>query len=98
MVSPEACTDLVTSSGYSPINVTAAREPQYLGDFLTANPLYKPGFDGVQDVVVWEAFPGDRSNEISTQLDEQMILALRGSKSAADALNDAADSAKRLLS
>ena len=97
LVSPAGITTLVKLTGYSPANQIAATEPQYLKTFLDQNPLYAAGNSQLPDMTPWFGFPGARSEEIVTALDQQMLLALRGSKSAADALNDAASAATSML-
>ncbi|MGW3951206.1 ABC transporter substrate-binding protein [Streptomyces sp. NPDC004752] len=97
MVSPAACTSLVKASGYTPVNTVAASKPQYLGDFFEKNPLYKPGNDQIKNTIPWFGFPGSNATQITKLLDQELVLALRGSKSAADALNEAAKQAQGLL-
>ncbi|MGW3955983.1 ABC transporter substrate-binding protein [Streptomyces sp. NPDC004752] len=97
LVSPQGITTLVKASGYSPVNKTAATNPRYLGDFFAQHPLYAPGTKQMDSLVRWFAWPGQNSVEITSDLDQQMVLALRGSKPAAAALDDAAKQAQSLL-
>ncbi|MFF0457822.1 ABC transporter substrate-binding protein [Nocardia africana] len=97
LVSPQGITTLVKASGYSPVNKTAATTPEYLGDFLTQHPLYAPGTRQMDSLVRWFSWPGKNSAEITSNLDQQIVLALRGNKPAAAALNDAATRTKDLL-
>ncbi|MFE3280562.1 ABC transporter substrate-binding protein [Nocardia sp. NPDC059239] len=97
LISPTAITTLVKGSGSSPVNKIAATESNYLADFLAKNPLYTPATTQMNSLVRWFAWPGQKSAEITSNLDQQMVLALRGSKSPAAALNDAAKQTRSML-
>ncbi|MER6526096.1 ABC transporter substrate-binding protein [Streptomyces sp. NPDC001508] len=94
LVGPASVTTLVKAKGYSPVNQVAATETQY----LAKNPLLSPGTQQLKDAVPWVAFPGPHSAEITKNLDQETILALRGEKSPADALDAAAKEATSMMS
>ncbi|MGW3949552.1 ABC transporter substrate-binding protein [Streptomyces sp. NPDC004752] len=96
LVSPAAITTLVKSTGLSSVNQVATRDKKYLGGFFT-NPLYAPGNQQLADTINQFTFTGSQSNQISDELKQEIILALRGSKSPSQALNDAAKQASTLL-
>jgi multiple sugar transport system substrate-binding protein len=96
LVSPAAVTTLVKWAGLSSVNQVATSGKQYLGGFF-ANPLYRPGNQQLADVISWFAFPGSKSSQISYDLQQEIILALRGSKTPAQALGAAAGQASTLL-
>ncbi|MER6526122.1 ABC transporter substrate-binding protein [Streptomyces sp. NPDC001508] len=96
LVSPAAITTLVKASGLSSVNRVATDGKQYLRGFFT-NPLYRPGNQQLANVVNQFAFPGSQSSQITDELQQEIILALRGSKSCAQALGDAAKQTSLLL-
>ncbi|MGW4125379.1 ABC transporter substrate-binding protein [Nocardia sp. NPDC004711] len=97
LVGPAGTSEVVKATGCSPVNQVAATRTPYLADFLAQNPLLSPGTEQLDYAVPWVGFPGTRAAEITKNLDQQMTLAMRGSKSAADALNDAAKEASSMM-
>lgn len=98
LISPAANAALVESTGYSPVSKVAATDPKYLANFLEQNKkLVAAGTEQLDHLVPWFAWPGQNAAEVDKMLEESVNLALRGSKSAASALDDAAEKIKALL-
>lgn len=96
LVSPAAITALVKATGLSSVNQTATNDNQYLGGFF-GNPLYAPGNQQLADTISQFMFPGTQTKQITDALQQEIILALRGTKSPKQALDDAAQQASSLL-
>ncbi|WP_236795234.1 ABC transporter substrate-binding protein [Amycolatopsis sp. GM8] len=85
------------ASGYLPVNKAAAEDPAGLGKFLNDDPLRAAAASEVPAIVPWYQFPGTNTAEISKALQDAVLAATSGKKTAADALHDAAKQAGSLL-
>ncbi|WP_432988543.1 extracellular solute-binding protein [Dactylosporangium sp. CA-233914] len=85
------------ASGYLPVNKAAAEDPSGLGEFLNKDPLRAAAASEVPAIVSWYQFPGAHTAEISKALQDAVLAATSGKKTAAAALHDAANQARSLL-
>jgi multiple sugar transport system substrate-binding protein len=97
LVGPASDTIVVEDMGWSPVNQVAATRPAYLGSYLARHPLTDAGTQSLKYLVPWFAWPGQYSAQITSDLDQQIILALLGRLSPAAALKTAAGQARDLL-
>lgn len=97
MVGARGVANVVTASGYSPVNKIAATGEGYLASYLTEHPLAKAGWDQLDDLAPWYSFPGSHANEISQALQKEINLAVTGEEPVDVALHTAADKARSLL-
>jgi multiple sugar transport system substrate-binding protein len=97
LLSPEGVTDLVTHSGFSPVNRVAAEDEAFLAGYLDEHPLASAGWEQLEFLAPWYRYPGPSAVEISQIMQDEIGLAITGDKSVQDALDDAASQAESLL-
>lgn len=97
LTSPEAATEVVRNTGFLSPNLEATRRPGLLGDYLAESPNRAVVSELIADGVPVYEFPGSRHSEIVSVINNQNLLAMRGQKSAEQALDDAAEEVRRLL-
>lgn len=85
------------TSGYLPVNKAAVDDPNALGAFLANDTLRQAGISAEPAIVAWYQFPGSHTAEISKTLQDAVLAATSGKKTAAQALRDAAGQIKPLL-
>ncbi|WP_432974017.1 ABC transporter substrate-binding protein [Dactylosporangium sp. CA-233914] len=90
LLGPQAQGQMVTTSGYLPVNSEAARK-------AAADPLVAPSVAELKTLVPWQNFPGNNANQINKLLDDAITAALLGKKSAKAALDEAASAGAALL-
>ncbi|MEV6157780.1 ABC transporter substrate-binding protein [Nonomuraea sp. NPDC052129] len=97
-VGPAGSTTTTKATGYLPVNHYAAESDEYLAKFLKSSPTRTAALKQSTDLVRWFSWPGKRGPEIAKELQNGIYRAVTGEKSPQDALNEAADAAKGLLS
>ena len=65
--------------------------------FLNLDVSPQPLASQLADLVPWFGWPGQHATEIETAIDQQILLALRGSTTPQAALDEAASPARRIL-
>ena len=85
------------ASGYLPVNKAAAEDTSGLGGFLAKDPLRAAATSEVPAIIPWYQFPGTNTAEISQTLQDAVLAATSGKKTATQALHDAANQTKSLL-
>lgn len=97
LVSADGITELVNSSGFSPVNNTAAEGSEHLAGYLQEHPLAEAGWDQLDHLAPWYRYPGPSAVEISEIMQEQIGLAITGDRPVDEALDEAAREAEALL-
>ncbi|MGW3954475.1 ABC transporter substrate-binding protein [Streptomyces sp. NPDC004752] len=85
------------ASGYLPVNKAAAEDASGLGGFLAKDPLRAAATSEVPAIIPWYQFPGTNTAEISKSLQDAVLAATSGKKTASQALHHAASQVKSLL-
>jgi multiple sugar transport system substrate-binding protein len=70
--SAEGTSIMVQNTGYVPVNQLAIDDPQYLGAFYQANPLFQAATRQVHLMVPWYAFPGTNSVRVTQVMVDQL--------------------------
>lgn len=97
LTSAEAATDVATLTGFLPANAAAVQDDALLGDYLADNPDRARAGELIVDATPVYEFPGSRSVEIATIVNDALLLAARGEQSPQQALDDAAEQVRPLL-
>ncbi len=97
LLSPEAMTIWTKGTGYVPIRLDVAEDPNYLKPFLDANPMMRVALKQLNDVVPWVNFPGKNATQIEQILLDVRSAILTGQKAPREALKEAAAKINALL-
>jgi multiple sugar transport system substrate-binding protein len=97
MESPASLTLWTEGTGYIPPRDGLADNPEFLGDFLRANPIQAVGVAQTPYVVPWTAFPGANGLQAANTLSDAVEEAVIGERAVADALDAAAPEVDALI-
>lgn len=95
--SPESLTIWVQETGYLPPVQGVAEDPNALKPFFDSNALMQAAVTQMDDVVPWFNFPGANGLQAEQALLDARDQVLSGSKSAEEALKEAAEKIRKLL-
>ena len=95
--SPEALTVWVKATGYLPPVNGVAEDPNALKPFFDSNPLMQAAVAQMDDIVPWFNFPGANGLQAEQALLDARDQVLSGSKTAEEALKEAAEKIRKLV-
>ncbi len=70
VTSERGYTIITSKIGYLPLRPSIVNDPQYLGDWITANPLYLPNLEQLDTLTPWVSFPGQNYRQIEQIITE----------------------------
>lgn len=97
LTSPPAVATFSESTGFLSPSIPAVEDPALLGDFLANSPPRRTANSLLDTGVRVYEWPGSRATEIQAVVVDQIILGVRGEKTAQQALDDAAEQVRGLL-
>ena len=88
---------MVRNTGYVPCNQFAIDDPQYLGEFYRANPLFQAATKQVHLMIPWYAFPGANSVRVTTVMVDHLARIAEQKATPEQVLADMATDVRRLI-
>lgn len=70
VTSERGYTIITSKIGYLPLRPAIVDDPQYLGDWIKANPLYLPNLEQLDSLTPWVSFPGPNYRQIEQIITE----------------------------
>ncbi len=64
VTSERGYTIITSKIGYLPLRPAIVNDPQYLGDWIKANPLFLPNLEQLDSLTPWVSFPGQNYRQI----------------------------------
>ena len=86
ITSPESAAYVARSTGYAPVNLLAASDPKYLGDYYKSHPIHLANMRQLPFMTQWYAFPGDNGLKITDVIADHLQSVVAGSADADAAL------------
>lgn len=96
LVDPKRSVQISMSTGYMVSRQTALDDPE-MQQFLEANPVYKPTYEQIDEMVPWFNFPGEGGSRVQKIISDQIQAVLQGQKTPEDAMKEAAKQANALI-
>lgn len=96
VTSERGYTIITSKIGYLPLRPAIVNDPQYLGDWIKANPLYLPNLEQLDSLTPWVSFPGQNYRQIEQIITESQTNVIFNAADPAT-LNDAQDRAQALM-
>lgn len=89
---------IITSEiGYLPLRPAIIDDPNYLKDWVEANPLVKPNLEQLDSLKPWVSYPGANWKQIETILNDSVSKAIAGDGDVAAIMQDAQKRAQALI-
>ncbi|MFF2482712.1 ABC transporter substrate-binding protein [Paenibacillus sp. NPDC058071] len=89
---------IITSEiGYLPLRPAIVDDPNYLKDWVEANPLVKPNLEQLDSLQPWVSYPGPNWKQIETILNDSVSKAILSGEDAAAIMQDAQKRAQALV-
>ncbi|QAY67227.1 ABC transporter substrate-binding protein [Paenibacillus protaetiae] len=89
---------IITSEiGYLPLRPAIVDDPQYLKDWVTANPLVKPNLEQLDSLKPWVSYPGSNWKQIETILNDAVSKAIMSNGDVTSIMQDAQKRAQSLM-
>ncbi|MFF2886316.1 ABC transporter substrate-binding protein [Paenibacillus sp. NPDC057967] len=89
---------IITSEiGYLPLRPAIIDDPNYLKDWVAANPLVKPNLEQLDSLKPWVSYPGANWKQIETILNDSVSKAIAGDGDVAAIMQDAQKRAQALI-
>ncbi len=70
VTSERGYTIITSKIGYLPLRPAIVNDPQYLGEWIKANPLYLPNLEQLDSLTPWVSFPGQNYRQIEQIITE----------------------------
>jgi multiple sugar transport system substrate-binding protein len=70
VTSERGYTIITSQIGYLPLRPAIVNDPEYLGEWIEANPLYLPNLEQLESLTPWVAFPGPNYRQIEQIITE----------------------------
>lgn len=96
-VGPEAQTVMVTDTGFTPVNATAAGSPQFLGAFYKSRPNYLVPVEEMARIKSQNLYPGENGPKITTAIRDRLQSVVTLKRSPEEAMPDMVDAVTGLL-
>ncbi|MCR2803531.1 ABC transporter substrate-binding protein [Paenibacillus soyae] len=89
---------IITSEiGYLPLRPAIVDDPNYLKDWVEANPLVKPNLEQLESLQPWVSYPGSNWKQIETILNDSVSKAIVSDGDVASIMKDAQERAQALI-
>lgn len=97
VTSERGYTIITSEMGYLPLRPSIIDDPQYLKDWVEANPLIKPNLEQLEYLQPWVSYPGSNWKQIETILNDAVSKAIVSDGDIATIMQDAQKRAQALI-
>ena len=88
---------VVPGTGYVPNNDLAPKDPRFLGNFYTENPLFRAGLNQMNLMIPWYSFPGNNGVKVTQTIVDNLAELVEQKVSPETALKTTAAEVQKLL-
>lgn len=97
VTSERGYTIITSKMGYLPLRASIVDDPQYLKEWVEANPLIQPNLEQLERLQPWVSYPGMNWSQIETTLLEAVQKSIQSTDDVASIMTDAAARAQALI-
>ena len=97
LTSKHAYTQITSKIGYLPLRLDIVDDPNYLKDWVEANPMIKPNLEQLTRLTPNVAFPGPNYRQVESMMKDAAAEAVLGKSDPIEVLNAAQERGQALM-